>query len=37
VIVRPEHMIELIWTGWLMSWLTASFWELCARLGDEID
>ena len=27
MIVRPEHIVELIWIGWLMSWLTASFWS----------
>jgi hypothetical protein len=27
VIVRSEHIVELIWIGWLMSWLTASFWS----------
>ena len=27
MIVRPEHIVEFIWIGWLMSWLTASFWS----------
>ncbi len=27
MIVRPEHIVELIWIAWLMSWLTASFWS----------
>jgi hypothetical protein len=27
VIVRPEHIVEFIWIGWLVSWLTASFWS----------
>ena len=27
MIVRPEHIVELIWIGRLMSWLTASFWS----------
>jgi len=27
VIVRPEQIVELIWIGWSISWLTASFWS----------
>ena len=27
MIIRPEHIVEHIWIGWLMSWLTASCWS----------
>ena len=27
VVFRPERIVELIWVGWLISWLAASFWS----------
>jgi protein-S-isoprenylcysteine O-methyltransferase Ste14 len=27
VIIRPSATLELIWIGWLMSWVAASFWS----------
>ena len=31
MIVRPEQIVELIWIGWSISWLTASFWSNSAQ------
>jgi hypothetical protein len=27
VIIRPSETLELIWIGWLISWVAASFWS----------
>jgi protein-S-isoprenylcysteine O-methyltransferase Ste14 len=27
VIIRPNETFEVIWIGWLMSWIAASFWS----------
>ena len=27
MIIRPNQTLELIWIGWLISWLAASFWS----------
>jgi len=27
VIIRPSETVELIWIGWLISWVAASFWS----------
>jgi len=27
VIIRPTEMFEVIWIGWLVSWVAASFWS----------
>jgi protein-S-isoprenylcysteine O-methyltransferase Ste14 len=31
MIIRPNQILELIWIGWLISWLAASFWVGRAR------
>jgi protein-S-isoprenylcysteine O-methyltransferase Ste14 len=27
VIINPSEVVELIWIGWLISWIVASFWS----------
>jgi hypothetical protein len=28
MIIRPNETLELIWIGWLISWVAASFWSV---------
>ena len=29
--IRPNQVLELIWIGWLISWIAASFWSARAQ------